>query len=224
MKRDRCTTGRLLRMGFAISCFALPPAPLICDDGAKPKPDASVSPHHTIRDLDMKVEVKPGSKTVKLTITNHSAPSRFLWGPPDLNVYRISLMDANGLPLKTTRKGHAELTEPSAGTIRVNELKNGESRSTSIDLGPLFEFPQDATIRCEISRLVHFTDPRTKPAESEWIQFPPVNIVLGNAMPPPAPRRPPVNIVAPGNSTGRGTDWNGTQLSPAGSAARWRFL
>lgn len=196
MKRDLCPTIRLLQKAFAIFCFALLSAQLICDDGVKPKLDASLSAHHMIRDLDMKIEVKPGSKSVELTITNHSALSRFLWGPPDLNVYRIGLTDANGLLLKTTRKGHAELNEPSAGTIRMNELKNGELRITSIDLGPLFEFPQDGTIRCEISRLVHFTNPLKKPSESEWVKFPPVNILLGRAVPSPAPCRPPVPVVA----------------------------
>lgn len=145
--------------------------------------DVRASATQTVRDLELGIEIKPKSKTVLLTITNHSPEKRYLWVPLDLTPYRIILTDENGHPLKLTVKG-AEEFEPGIGSVRVTGVRKGAPWSQSIDLGPLFDFPQKGIIRCEVSRLVHFTEPQKPPSEKEWMKFPPVGIVIGEVASP----------------------------------------
>lgn len=183
---------------IATVCFTPILPQLICADSL---PKVPASARQTVRDLEMKIELKPPqSKTVELTITNRTPEPRFLRVPLDLTLFRINLTDENGKLLKMTHKGVTYLTEPAIGSVMLYVLENGKPRSTSIDLGPLFDFPPDGTIRCEVSRRVHFANPREHPLESEWMKFPPVNILLGTAIPPPIPRRASAPIIAPGNS------------------------
>ena len=146
----------------------------------------------------MGIEVQPKSLTIQLTITNRSAEKRYLVIPLDLTHFRIRLTDEQGRPLKMTVRGVEDLTEPAAGSVTGVELNRDQPWSTSIDLGRLFEFPEKGVIRCEVRRVVNFTEPlKKKPSEKEWMTFPPVNIVIdadspaatdrknkGNANPP----------------------------------------
>jgi len=157
-----------------------------------PQPNDHESGHHKVRDLEMYINVEPNSRTIGLSIVNNSSETRFLRVPLDLTLFRIKLTAANGHPLKMTARGTKDFTEPAAGSVMKNVLKTGERWDTSIDLGKFFEFPPSGVIRCEVSRLVHFAEPRTHPYEREWINFPPVRIVLRDpALPPISPSTQP---------------------------------
>ena len=164
--RNRTKMGSAMPLFAVIICCFLMPSRLICADSAP------VTTHHTNRDLDEKIEVQPGSKIIRLTITNQSPEVRYLRVPLDLTIFQIILSDNNGQRLRMTRKGAEELTVPATGSVRIHELANGIPRSMSIDLAPLFEFPPTGRIRCEISRLVCFANPIKPPAQSEWVKFP----------------------------------------------------
>ena len=176
-------------MLVAILCSVLIPSRVICADRA-PRSDNQMNAHHTVRALEMKIEVIRKSKKIQLTIINHSPDARYHMLTPDLTLVRVKLTDENGRPLKMTAKGIEEFNEPAIGTIRLNEMKSGMPFSEPIDLGPLFEFPQTGTIRCEVSRLVHFTNPLKPPSEKEWMKFPPVNIVIDDVVSPQTPKVP----------------------------------
>ena len=133
--------------------------------------------------MEFGIEIKPKSKTVLLTITNHSPAKRYLWVPLDLTPYRIILTGENGHPLKLTAKGVGEF-EPGIGSVWVIELRKDVPQIKSINLGPLFDFPEKGIIRCEVSRLVHFTEPQKPSSEKEWMKFPPVSIVIGDVASP----------------------------------------
>ena len=133
----------------------------------------------TAQELEFGIAVKPKSKNVLLTITNRSMEKRYLTVSPDLTLYRIILTDESGHLLKLTAKG-AEEFEPGIGSVWVIELRKDAPQSKSIDLGPLFAFPEKGTVRCEVSRLVHFSGPQQKPSKSEWMKFPPVNVAIGD--------------------------------------------
>lgn len=142
-------------------------------------PDSKISLHQIVRDLDMRIEVKPKSWVIRLIITNQSQEKRFLLRPLDLTLFRINLTDSSGKPLKMTARGVQDLTESAAGSVRKIELENGRPESDSIDLEKLFEVSQSGEIRCQISRLIYFTEPlKQKPVEKEWIKFPEVRIHL----------------------------------------------
>ena len=170
-------------------CCMLIPTRLICDDNV-PEAGNRVGARQTVRELELRIEVMPDSKKIALTIINQSPKMRFCTDPPGLTVFRVKLTDENGRPVKMTAKGNREFNEPSIGSERIAHLKTGVPFTDSIDLAPLFEFPQRGTIRCEVSRLVHFTDPLIRPSERDWITFPPVSIVIGDGVLPQTPKVP----------------------------------
>lgn len=166
-------------------CYVLLSVHLMCADSAD-QSDSRVSAHHTVRDLEMEIALNHKSRIIQLSITNHSPEKRFIVTPLDLTLFRIRLSDENGRPLKMTARGVQDLTEPAIGSVRTTELRNGNPVSDSIDLSRLFEFPQKGEVRCEVSRLVHFTEPmKQHPAEKEWVKFPPVTLVIGEVASPP---------------------------------------
>jgi len=127
-------------------CCTLFPTRLTCADSG-PQFDNQGSAHQTVRDLEMKIEVKDNSRVVQFTITNNSPEMRHLRITQDLTLFRVNLTDEKGAALKMTAKGTKELTEPAIGSVGLIELKRGEPSRKAIDLAPLFEFPQRGAIR-----------------------------------------------------------------------------
>ena len=183
MNNQNRATKRILAAALIGMLYWLMIPSLLIGADEDSRADVRASAKQTVRDLELGIEVKPKSKTVLLTITNHSPEKRYLWVPLDLTPYRIILTDENGQLLKLTAKG-AEKFEPGIGSVWVIELRKDVPQIKSIDLGPLFDFPQKGIIRCEVSRLVHFTDPQKPPSEKEWMKFSPVSIVIGDVASP----------------------------------------
>ena len=180
--RHRKTKRTLKAILGGMLCCLLILSLLIGADGDS-QTDVPASAKQTVRDLELGIAVNPHSKTIQITITNHFSEKRYLTVPPDLTLFRITLTDENGHLLKLTVKGIEEF-EPGIGSVRVTELRKDVPWSCSVDLGTLFAFPVRGTIRCEVSRLVHFAGPQQHPSEAEWMKFPPVSIVIGDVASP----------------------------------------
>jgi hypothetical protein len=131
------------------------------------------------REIETSLKLEPGSAVVEFTITNRSQDTRYLLVPLDLTPYRIRLTTKRGLAIAMTPKGRHDLTEPAAGSVRGVSLETGIPWTCKMDLGPLFEFPKDEEVRCEVSRHVRFNHPEIQPGDIEWIPFPPVIIRVG---------------------------------------------
>lgn len=101
------------------------------------------SERHTVRDLEMKIEVIPKTTTVRLIVTNLTPEKKYLRTPLGLcQQYRITLTDEKGQPLEMTAKGIEDLTVPANGSVRVAELETGQPRVALVRLEPLFNLPQ----------------------------------------------------------------------------------
>ncbi|MDZ4404356.1 hypothetical protein [Prosthecobacter sp.] len=139
---------------------------------------------HVIRAVETKIEMVPNSKTIRVTITNHVKESRYLLMPLDLMSYRIKLTTSDGKELEMTSKGRKELVDPyPIGSMRLATLKTDVPWNESINLEPLFQFPEQGEVRCEVSRHILFTHPNDKPRDAEWISFPPIMLPSGNPAP-----------------------------------------
>lgn len=146
---------------------------------------------HLFREIETSLKVEPGSTVVEFTITNRSQDTRYLLVPLDLTPFRINLTAKGGGPLAMTPKGRHDLTEPGAGSMRIISLKAGVPWTYKIDLGPLFEFPKNEDVHCEVSRHVRFNDPDVRPGDMEWIPFPPAIIRTGSPIAPPTTNSTP---------------------------------
>jgi hypothetical protein len=159
------------------------------NEGSSENPNAIAK--ETVRNLELGIEVKSNSLSVVITITNRASEKRYLKTTPDTTLYRITLKDENGQLLKLTEKGIEEF-KYGIGSVWVIELRKDVPWRHTIDLGPLFVFPEKGTVRCEISRLVHFSEPNEQPAKTDWMKFPPVNIVVGGNLAPDTTSTKPV--------------------------------
>ncbi|MDZ4404916.1 hypothetical protein [Prosthecobacter sp.] len=141
---------------------------------------------NVFRDVETKLEVIPTSKTIRVIITNRANETRYVMFPPDLMPYRIKLTTADGHALAMTPQGQKKLTRPAGGgSMRGISLETGVPWSHSIDLEPLFQFPEQGEVRCEVSRHIFFTHPDIRPADKEWLPFPPVMLPSGKPAPEP---------------------------------------
>lgn len=179
MKACFCQFG----LGWLISIFALLTLygniELVFGQSSPP----SANPHPQLfREIETSLKVEPGSTVVEFTITNRSQDTRYVLVPLDLTPYRIRLTTKHGSAIAMTPKGKYDLTEPAAGSVRGVLLETGVPWTHKIDLGPLFEFPKNEEVRCEVSRHVRFNHPDIKQGEIEWIPFPPVIIRTGSPM------------------------------------------